>query len=83
MGFDQRKTDIRRCQIGMRGIAYKYISYSIKVTESAADSRLKWSFLNFIPGSNKNDRRGLTGIYSAFCGFKHLLEEAGSRAGPC
>ncbi len=38
MVFDQRKTDIRGGHIGMRGIAYKYISDGIKPAESAADS---------------------------------------------
>ena len=50
MSFDQGKTDIRRGQIGMRGIAYKYISDRIKIAESAANSWFNiMAFPYFIP----------------------------------
>ena len=50
MGFDQGKTDIRGCHIGMRGIAYEYVSDRIKIAESAAGSRFNiMAFPYFIP----------------------------------
>ena len=79
MSFDQRETDIRGCQIGMRRIANKYITDGIKVAESAADSGFNvMAFHKFIPSANENNRGCLTGIYSVLRGLKHLLEQAGS-----